>query len=188
MRICFREIRLATSQWPAGLHYYSDFLSSFQEKDLIAHLDGLPWENVSLFGQVAKRRVIHFGLHYEYNKRTVQSTIPAPDFLKDVITRGAEILHQPFDAIAEILITEYTQYAGINWHRDAAVFKEIMGISLGSASMIYFRNRSDKKEQVKVKLEPGSVYVLKDSVRWDWEHRIPPVKTLRYSITLRTLV
>jgi alkylated DNA repair dioxygenase AlkB len=178
---------LVTSRWPSGLQYYPDFLSSSQEKDLIAHLNVLPWEKVSLFGQVAKRRVFHFGLHYEYNKRTVQPTIPAPDFLKDVITRGAELVHQPREAIAEILITEYTQHAGINWHRDAAVFKEIIGISLGSASMIYFRNRSDPKEQIKVKLEPGSVYVLKDSVRWDWEHRIPPVKTVRYSITLRTL-
>jgi DNA oxidative demethylase len=165
MRICSREIRLGTSQWPPGLHYYSDFLSSSQEKDLIAHLNGLPWEKVSLFGQVAKRRVVHFGLHYEYNKRTVQPTIPAPAFLKDVITRGAELVHHSLDAIAEILITEYTQHAGINWHRDAPIFKEIIGISLGTTSMIYFRKRSDKKEQVKVKLEPGSVYVLKYSSR-----------------------
>ncbi|MBA2650513.1 MAG: alpha-ketoglutarate-dependent dioxygenase AlkB [Legionella sp.] len=178
---------MATAQWPTGLQYHSDFLSSSQEKDLIALLEGLPWEKVCLFGQVAKRRVVHFGLHYEYNKRTVQPTIPAPDFLKDLITRGAELVHQPLDVIAEILITEYTQHAGINWHRDATVFKEIIGISLGSASVIYFRKRCDHKEQIKLMLEPGSVYVLKDAVRWDWEHRIPPVKTPRYSITLRTL-
>lgn len=187
MLICFKEIRLSTSQWPLGLQYFPDFISSSQEKDLIKHFDVLPWENISLFGQVAKRRVVHFGLHYEYNKRTVKPAIPAPDFLKDVIIRGAKLVQQPTNAIAEILITEYTHHAGINWHRDATVFKEIIGISLGSPSMIYFRNRSDKKEQIKMRLEPGSAYVLKDSVRWDWEHRIPPVNTLRYSITLRTL-
>lgn len=173
--------------WPEGLHYIPVFVSQAEEDDLIPHINELPWEQVVLFGQIAKRRVVHFGLHYQYDKRTVHSTTPAPNFLKDVITRGAQLINQPSDAIAEILITEYPLHAGINWHRDAAVFKEIIGISLGSSSMIYFRNRHNKKEQVKVLLEQGSAYVLKDSIRMDWEHRIPPVKTPRYSITLRTL-
>jgi alkylated DNA repair dioxygenase AlkB len=36
-------------------------------------------------------------------------------------------------------------------------------------------------------LEPRSIYVLRGPARWDWQHSIPPTKTLRHSITLRTL-
>jgi hypothetical protein len=30
-------------------------------------------------------------------------------------------------------------------------------------------------------------YLLRGSARWDWQHSIPPVDTLRYSITFRNL-
>ena len=36
--------------------------------------------------------------------------------------------------------------------------------------------------------EPRSAYVLKDDVRWKWQHSIPPTPALRYSITFRSLV
>lgn len=36
-------------------------------------------------------------------------------------------------------------------------------------------------------LEPRSIYVMQKAVRWDWQHRIPPTKTMRYSITFRSL-
>jgi len=34
---------------------------------------------------------------------------------------------------------------------------------------------------------PCSVYLLAGPARWDWEHSIPPVECLRWSIALRTL-
>jgi alkylated DNA repair dioxygenase AlkB len=36
-------------------------------------------------------------------------------------------------------------------------------------------------------LEPGSGYVLSGSARWQYQHSIPAVEELRYSITFRTL-
>jgi alkylated DNA repair dioxygenase AlkB len=38
-----------------------------------------------------------------------------------------------------------------------------------------------------LELQPRSLYVMRDDIRWLWHHNIPPVKATRYSITLRTL-
>lgn len=170
-----------------GLSYIADFINASEQHALLQQVQKINWQQVSLFGQTAKRRVAHFGLHYHYDKRTVQPTTPPPEWLNELIKRAAQLLHEPVAHIAELLITDYPVGAGINWHRDAAVFKDIIGISLASSSLIYFRNRANKKEQIKLMLEPGSAYVLKGDIRNDWEHRIPPVNTPRYSLTLRTL-
>jgi alkylated DNA repair dioxygenase AlkB len=36
-------------------------------------------------------------------------------------------------------------------------------------------------------LEPRSIYVLRGAARWSFQHSIPAVTRLRYSITFRTL-
>jgi alkylated DNA repair dioxygenase AlkB len=36
-----------------------------------------------------------------------------------------------------------------------------------------------------VLLAPGSLYLLEGPARWEYQHRILPVKSVRYSITLR---
>jgi len=37
-------------------------------------------------------------------------------------------------------------------------------------------------------LKPRSAYVLRGGARWDWEHSIPEVDALRYSVTFRNFV
>jgi alkylated DNA repair dioxygenase AlkB len=37
------------------------------------------------------------------------------------------------------------------------------------------------------RLEPRSIYILEDEVRTAWEHSVPPVDALRYSLTFRTV-
>jgi len=37
-------------------------------------------------------------------------------------------------------------------------------------------------------LQPRSAYLLRGPVRTQWEHSIPAVERLRYSITFRTLI
>lgn len=88
----------------------------------------------------------------------------------------------------QIGINEYTAGAGIGWHRDKQEFGDVMGISVLSSANMGFRKPSDegwaRRSHV---LEPRSVYVLSGEVRQVWEHSIPPVTSLRYSLTFRTL-
>jgi len=88
----------------------------------------------------------------------------------------------------DILGPFYRPGAPIGWHKDRPVFGEIMGLSLASSCSFRLRKRfGGKWQRVTVRLEPRSAYFLEGAVRWEWEHSIPPVKTLRYSITFRNL-
>jgi alkylated DNA repair dioxygenase AlkB len=83
-------------------------------------------------------------------------------------------------------VTEYSPGAGIGWHRDKAVFDEVVGISLLSACDFRFRRkRGDKWERATVVAEARSAYLLNGPARLEWEHSIPAVNRLRYSITFR---
>jgi alkylated DNA repair dioxygenase AlkB len=37
------------------------------------------------------------------------------------------------------------------------------------------------------RLEPRSIYILEGEARTAWEHSVPPVDALRYSLTFRTV-
>ena len=68
------------------------------------------------------------------------------------------------------------------------------GVSFGSRARMRFRplpppgewNRVDPKTLVVLDLEPRSIYVMKDAIRSAWQHSLPPVSELRYSVTMRT--
>jgi alkylated DNA repair dioxygenase AlkB len=47
------------------------------------------------------------------------------------------------------------------------------------------RKQGNRWERVSLTAEPGSAYLLAGPSRTEWEHSIPPVEALRYSITFR---
>jgi DNA oxidative demethylase len=87
-----------------------------------------------------------------------------------------------------VLITRYPPGAAIGWHRDAPMFREVIGVSLASACRMRFqRGKGEERVTADIELEPRSAYVLAGPVRSHWQHSIPATKDLRYSITFRTL-
>ena len=113
---------------------------------------------------------------------------PIPDFLLPLRARAADLAGVAPDDLAEALITEYSPGAAIGWHKDAHPFDIVVGISLLSASRFRFRRGKVRAwETAEVPLPPRSAYVLTGPARTEWEHSIPPVKALRYSVTFRTL-
>jgi alkylated DNA repair dioxygenase AlkB len=87
----------------------------------------------------------------------------------------------------EGMVTEYSPGAPIGWHRDAPQFGTVIGISLGSTSRMRFKPYKAEGKPVGLTLEPRSIYLMRGPARWKFQHSIPPVKELRYSITFRTL-
>ena len=91
------------------------------------------------------------------------------------------------------LVTEYQQGAPIGWHRDRPVFGNIVGISFLSSCRFRFRRHSPhdggwkRADRAEIALQPRSVYLLSGAARSEWEHSIPPMEQLRYSVTFRTL-
>ena len=47
--------------------------------------------------------------------------------------------------------------------------------------------RGGARDRAAVELPPRSIYLLTGAARTDWQHTIPPVKEVRWSITFRTL-
>lgn len=87
-----------------------------------------------------------------------------------------------------MLVTEYPPGAVIGWHRDAAAFDFVVGVSLlGSCQFKFRRGEGKARESVGLIVEPRSAYILDGPARTQWQHSIPPTKTERYSITFRTL-
>jgi alkylated DNA repair dioxygenase AlkB len=177
----------AKSLLPEGLRYAAEFISADTEKELIAHIAALPLQPFQ-FGQYeGKRRVVSFGYRYDYTLRRLQEAEPIPSWLKPVIAK-VESFGGPNTDIAQILCTEYDTGVGIGWHRDKPQFDRVFGLSLGSPCRFRFRRPAGSKwERFTLNAEPRSLYMMSGPSRSEWEHSIPAVEALRYSITFRTM-
>ena len=175
-----------TQSLPEGFRYQPDFLSTDEERDLIEHIRPLPLKDFEFQGYLGKRRVVSFGWKYDFNERQLQKADDMPPFLLPLRRRAAEFAAFPPDAFQHVLVTEYGEGAGIGWHKDKAVFDEVVGISLGSPCTFRFRRKKgDTWERASIKAEPRSTYLLKGPSRTEWEHSIPAMDRLRYSVTFR---
>lgn len=173
---------------PDGFAYRPDFTSADEERELVATFAGLPLREFEFQGYVGKRRVISFGWHYDFNTRELRRTEDMPAFLLQLRERAAAFAGLGPSALQHALITEYGPGAAIGWHKDKAVFDEVVGISLLSSCTFRFRRKLDGRwERASLTAEPRSAYLLRGPSRTEWEHSIPAVDRLRYSITFRNL-
>ncbi len=175
---------------PQGLVYRPGFVSEGEERELLRHLEGLELHAVVMRGQAARRTVRHYGYDYDYERygRIVPSE-PIPDWMVPLRDRCAELGELQRDELAQALVTRYPAGATIGWHRDAPMFgAQVIGVSLlGACRMRFQRGKDEDRRTYELELAPRSAYVLAGEARSKWQHSIPATKTLRYSITFRTV-
>jgi alkylated DNA repair dioxygenase AlkB len=174
---------------PGGLFYEPDFLSSGEEAELLAFMEATEFRSMTIRGQTARRTVRHYGYDYGYESARVVPGEPLPDELAWLRDRAAGLAGLPPGKLAQTLVSRYPPGAPIGWHRDAAIFgPTLIGVSLGASSRLRLRSHEgEERRSFELELEPRSAYVLSGPSRSEWQHSIPPVKDLRYSITFRTL-
>ncbi len=172
---------------PEGLLYEPDFLSQAEEAELIRIFREMPFQAFDFHGYTAKRRVLEFGLEYDFTTRRATPTESFPEFLMSVRERAAQFAGIPAASLVEGMVTEYSLGAPIGWHRDAPQFGTIIGVSLASTSRMRFKPYKAEGKPVTLALQPRSIYVMRGPARWKFQHSIPAVKEMRYSITFRTL-
>ncbi len=91
-------------------------------------------------------------------------------------------------SIKQVLVTEYNAGAGIGWHRDKPHFDRVYGLSLFSSCRFRFRRKAGSRwDRYSFEAQPRSIYRLAGPSRYEWEHSIPEVEALRYSVTFRTM-
>jgi alkylated DNA repair dioxygenase AlkB len=188
-RALFTEIeqRLSAGE-PRGFRYQEQTISEEVEASLAAELGQLALRPFEFHGYRGDRRVVNFGLKYDFSRRSVQRAEDMPSFLDDLLNRAASFAGCEKDAFRQVGVNEYRAGAGIGWHKDKPEFGIIVGVSLLAPSTMRFRRRHNK-EWIRIShtLKPRSIYILSGEARKDWEHSIPPLDALRYSITFRTL-
>ena len=195
-----RQIELLpteTSDVPKGFVYRPEFISSEEEQELVKAIEELALGQVKMRGVASKRRVAHFGRTYGFETFKLGAAPAIPDFLLFLRDRAGELARCDPVLFAEALISEYPAGAGIGWHRDAPPFDIIVGISLLAECTMKFRPwpvlakaaaaAQKRNKPIARVLEPRSAYILQGDARTKWQHHIPPMSRLRYSITFRTL-
>jgi alkylated DNA repair dioxygenase AlkB len=178
-------------QLPPGFKYFPEFISSEEEKQLILTVQELSLHPFMFHGFEAKRKVSSFGYDYSFTQKILTKGLEIPVQFSPLIQKvgtAAGLLPNKF---VELLVTEYPPGAVINWHRDAPPFGLVAGISLNNDCIFKLRPQ-DKKLQVRANVislpvRRRSLYIMDGASRSEWQHSILPVKSLRYSITLRTL-
>lgn len=174
------------SQWPHGFAYETDFLEPAEEQELARRIAELPFEPFAFHGFLGKRRIVSLGWQYVFDGSGLKRTEDIPAFLLPLRARAAAFAGLPPEQMQHVLVTEYAPGAGIGWHKDRSVFGEVVGLSLLAPARLRFRRRRGERwERLSLTAEPRSAYLLSGEARTDWEHSIPGVEALRYSITFR---
>jgi alkylated DNA repair dioxygenase AlkB len=173
---------------PPGFRYGDNVITATEEAALVAALQKLDLKPFEFQGHLANRRVISFGLRYDYSRRTIEAASEFPPFLDELRMKAAEFAGCGVNEFRQAGVNEYGPGAGIGWHKDKAQFGIIVGVSLlAPATMRFRRNQGRGWARVSRTIAPRSIYVLSGEARTEWEHSIPPLDELRYSLTFRTL-
>jgi alkylated DNA repair dioxygenase AlkB len=173
---------------PEGFLYRDKFLAQAEESELLHIFRELEFAVYEYHGYLAKRRIVRYGVNYDINARKPSETAaPVPEFLLGVRERAAEFAGVSPNSLVQAMVSEYSVGAPIGWHRDAPQFETIIGISLGSACRLRLKPYSSTGKVLSLRLEPRSIYVMRGAARSRWQHSIPAVEEMRYSITFRTL-
>jgi alkylated DNA repair dioxygenase AlkB len=182
-----------TAGLPHGLAYEGAFIDRDEERALIDVIAALPLREARYKEYTARRRVYAFGSRFDFDAYQLKpqpiGVLPAP--LQSLRERLAAWAGVTPDDFVHVMVAEYTPGTPLGWHRDAPDYALIAGVSLGSAARLRFRPwppRDPKKDDiVTLELAPRSAYRMAQTARWGWQHSVPPVTALRYSVTMRTV-
>ncbi len=158
-----------------GLKYIPDYISVAQEQELINIIESQPWSNE------LRRRVQHYGYKYDYKSRSVNDMSflgLIPEWLSSLGNRLYE--ERVFNVMPDqVIINEYLPGQGIAPHIDCIpCFSDtICSLSLGSKCVMDLV----KDNSIPILLEPRSLLVLKDDVRYLWQHCIAAIKNDKYN-------
>jgi alkylated DNA repair dioxygenase AlkB len=173
---------------PSGFQYAPEVLSAAEEQGFVARFAALPFQPFVFHGHLGNRRIVSFGYRYDYAAQRLREADPMPDFLAPLVDAASRFSGIAAPDFRQALITEYAPGAGIGWHRDKPMFRDVVALSFLGDCALRLRKKQDRGwARVSVPVAARSAYRLSGPVRDVWEHSILPMDRLRYSVTFRTL-
>jgi alkylated DNA repair dioxygenase AlkB len=180
----------AAPELPPGMRYEREFLDTPDEQSLVRFIASLPLQEMNYKGYTARRRVVSFGGRYDFGANRLEAGAPLPPELEPLRARVAAWAGLAPEAFTQVLVAEYRPGTPLGWHRDVPDFEDVVGVSLLGEGVLRFRpypaQAPQRRDVLKVVVEPRSIYLLRGTARWGWQHSVAPASELRYSITLRT--
>jgi alkylated DNA repair dioxygenase AlkB len=174
---------------PEGFAYREEVISPDEERALAERFALLPLAPFAFHGFLGRRRIVSFGWRYDYAGRTLRPSEEIPGLLMPLRERAAEFAGVSAQSLQQVLVTEYAPGAAIGWHRDKPMFEDVVAVSFLAPCTLSLRRRHDEGwDRRSIELLPRSAYLLRGPSRRDWEHSIPPVGELRFSVTLRNFI
>src|SRR5579883_1175601 len=160
----------------SGFAYFPEFLSSAQSRELLEYVRSLPMKHDVFCGKVMRRASYNLGYDYLAIGRRLTPVEPFSEPIRELAAR-AKAHCGCIEKFDECSITNYGIGAGIGWHTDARFFGDyILGVSLGADGRMQFRPNGGSTATGEVTVAPGSLYIMTGPARWDYQHRIVPVK------------
>jgi alkylated DNA repair dioxygenase AlkB len=188
---------------PPGFLYLPDLITTAEEGALLDWLAASQaWKQVVFRGNTARRRAMSFGARYLTQGRHLLPAPPLPPELVPFRDRMVEAAREglgPELALAGRTVEDFTlctalhypPAGAIGWHADNRAFgPTVMSLSLGSPARLQLRPTPDGGPPAapwELDLSPRSLFVLAGAARATWQHRVCPLRSERYSLTLRSL-
>jgi alkylated DNA repair dioxygenase AlkB len=186
----FGDIAQPLPALPEGMVYQPDFLSTAEERELLALVRSWPLEAMKYKAYTARRHVLSFGGKYDFEANRLQQSLPIPPELDLLRNKVADWLGVAPGDFTQVLVAEYSEGTPLGWHRDVPDFEDIVGVSLLNEAVMRFRpwppENLKRSDVLKLSIAPRSIYLLRGPSRWAWQHSVAPTKSLRYSLTFRT--
>jgi alkylated DNA repair dioxygenase AlkB len=187
----FDDLAPSPGALPDGLVYEDGFLSAPEEAALIELIARLPLQEARYKSYTARRRVVSYGGRFDYDANELLPSGALVEELHPLRARVAQWAGVAPEALAHVLVAEYLPGTPLGWHRDVPDFEDVYGVSLGSTALLRLRPyppvRPKREDIIKLPVQPRSIYALRGTARWGWQHSVAPVDAARWSITFRTM-
>jgi alkylated DNA repair dioxygenase AlkB len=92
---------------PPGFRYCEQIVSEEEEVALAAEIERLGLKPFEFHGYLGNRRVVNFGLKYDFSRRSVEKADEMPSFLNDLLSRAASFAGCEKDAFRQVGVCEY---------------------------------------------------------------------------------
>lgn len=170
---------------PPGLKLAKEIVTPDEEAQLIDLIERSGLEPFAL-DPTNPRSTRTFGWLYHNADDSISWGEPLPEGFHAVRNRAAALAGITPESLIECMLIRYEPGSIIQPHLDKPAWNHVIGISLGVPTTMMFRKPVDGDYvHAEAYLPPRSMYLLIGEARHAYQHSLPPVEEVRWSITFR---
>jgi len=181
----------------ALLQYTPGFINRAEGDQLLELLlQTVPWQQHTVIMYDKEVVTPRLSAWYGDKRQRDEGKREALPWLPELYDLKKRIEHFTGITFQGVLLNEYRDgNDSVAWHADKdtapGIKTDIASVSLGQERSFDFRSKNDHKQQYAIKLEYGSLLLMKGALQKGWEHRIAkstvPMKA-RINLTFRKVI